>query len=807
MTLYLLKFNNYYNRIIKRINSINDVNEHVLAIIEHVTNFNPNDGISTKQIINYTGELPDYCVVCEPDGTINSQWFIIESVRTRSQQFEMTLYRDTISEWYDEIVNAPMFVEKATARIGDTAIFNSENMSYNQIKTSEKTLKDASQAAWIVGYLAKDAQFENPTISITLDNVVDAEYSSLDDYPYYKYNQDTPLYLADSINNEAFIFNYYTEQVGITMDAMEVGINTDGQIIKPKNTTTALNNVNGMYHSTYRVKKGYKLAAETPEVYQRVVNTTADLASRINWSDYTYAQANFNNISTIPYETALSENNKIIKVGNSYYQVKVTSNNNDYLTAAIPSTGALGITMKSITDQLTTLGNPTDPLYQMEINISSVYFELELTSVDSFTITIPTATNRTKCIDAPYDIFAIPFTSIFLKQGLSTSKYDLSDSSLCMKLAREIQKLAGSNLYDIQLLPFCPLDDSLFVTGVVDNIIAPVIHLNQLDELDYTLCTHQLSELITETRAVMLWIKNSNFTKRLKYPSIRVPKTDLEFKVANECDTYRLCSPNWNGCFEFSATKNMGVTGYRVDCSYKPINPYIRVAPIFNGLYGNIDNDARGLICGGDFSISQVSDAWLEYQRQNLNFQQIFDRRIENMEVNNSIQRQLEAWNVATGTIGAAAQAGLAGGMINPVGFGVGAAVGGVASLAGGLADIALNEQLRSEALDYTKDQFGYQLGNIKALPQSLTKVSSFNPNNKIFPILEYYTCTDIEKEALRNKIKYNGMTIMRIGTINEFIQPQPSYIKGKLIRLETIADDFHVVNTIADELFKGVFI
>ena len=35
---------------------------------------------------------------------------------------------------------------------------------------------------------------------------------------------------------------------------------------------------------------------------------------------------------------------------------------------------------------------------------------------------------------------------------------------------------------------------------------------------------------------------------------------------------------------------------------------------------------------------------------------------------------------------------------------------------------------------------------------------------------------------ALKNKIKYNGMTVMRIGTIREFLQQEKSYIKGKFI-------------------------
>ena len=58
-------------------------------------------------------------------------------------------------------------------------------------------------------------------------------------------------------------------------------------------------------------------------------------------------------------------------------------------------------------------------------------------------------------------------------------------------------------------------------------------------------------------------------------------------------------------------------------------------------------------------------------------------------------------------------------------------------------------------------------------------------------------------------------MTTMRIGTINEFIDNDWSYqdieskgyIKGKLIRLDTINDDYHIVNALSGELDKGVFI
>lgn len=307
--------------------------------------------------------------------------------------------------------------------------------------------------------------------------------------------------------------------------------------------------------------------------------------------------------------------------------------------------------------------------------------------------------------------------------------------------------------------------------------------------------------------SIVIWLESSNFTKYIG-PTITVPNNNIEFKVQNECDMYRLTSPNYNTSFEFSATKNNGVNSFRVDLAYKPITPYIHIAPLFSGLYGNITDDARGLICGGDFSLAQILDKWLEYQRNNKNFQDIFDRQIENLEVNNSVARRLEKVNVGAGAVSATVQGGMAGGMMGG-GFGAaaGAIAGGASSIVGGMADIRLNEKLRAEAIDYTKDQFGYQLGNIQAMPTGLTKISSFNPNNKIFPVLEYYTCTDVEKQALKNKIKYNGMTIMRIGTIQEFLQDSESYIKGKIIRIENLGENYAIANAIANEINQGVFI
>lgn len=112
----------------------------------------------------------------------------------------------------------------------------------------------------------------------------------------------------------------------------------------------------------------------------------------------------------------------------------------------------------------------------------------------------------------------------------------------------------------------------------------------------------------------------------------------------------------------------------------------------------------------------------------------------------------------------------------------------------------------QQEARSYAVDNFNYAMGNIQALPYGLTKSSALTYNNKLFPILEYYSCTDEEKEALKNKLKYDGMTVMRIGTINDLTTNGDTLVRGSIIRLN-ITDDNHMANEIYSEIIKGVYL
>lgn len=255
--------------------------------------------------------------------------------------------------------------------------------------------------------------------------------------------------------------------------------------------------------------------------------------------------------------------------------------------------------------------------------------------------------------------------------------------------------------------------------------------------------------------------------------------------------------------------KNRGVDYFTISYTYKPYQPFIQVSPNFKGLYGSDFNDARGLILGGDFSLAILSDAWANYEINNKNYQGMFNRQIENMETQHRYQRIQDIGNIITGAAQGATSGAISGAMIGG-GYGAitGAVVGGGASLAGGIIDYRINQALRSESIDYSRDLFGYQLDNIKALPYALTRVSAFNIKNKIFPFVEIYSTTVEEYKAVRAKIDYNGMTVGRIGTISDFLAPNDLfYIKGTLIRLEEIAEDSHLIFALSNELYKGVYV
>ena len=80
--LFILKYNNYYNRRLKKEESLADYMPFLCyqgpVRGEFLANFKPKDYISTEHEIIWMGEIPDYFIVCDGDtNEIKSRWFVI----------------------------------------------------------------------------------------------------------------------------------------------------------------------------------------------------------------------------------------------------------------------------------------------------------------------------------------------------------------------------------------------------------------------------------------------------------------------------------------------------------------------------------------------------------------------------------------------------------------------------------------------------------------------------------------------------------------------------------------------------------
>lgn len=806
MTIYVLSgFNNYYNRIVKKFNSLTDY-EPFITHFQSNYNFVPNDEVNTQVVLgsnvnNYDG-TGDYLLAVNEDNTneIASRWFIVESVKDRAGQFTLTLRRDLIADHYDQLLTAPMFIEKATLPISSSLIFNNEQMTYNQILKETHELKDNSECPWLVGYYAKNVSSLSGNIAAT--NVEQDGYvqipTPIENWDYYEYATNATPYVG-YITTGTYITNFEVSYSFYQKQNYKLKTNMFSYLtnVESTNTSGASIKFNGDY-----TQAGSRTYLDSVELsFKTFYPSWSTLAEYTKGYFYTHDADEVYNL--------LRFNNKVIRDSNGrFFEIKVSQLPQVSTTIKFES-GSMFNALSNVIMNTTNgetgskwfTGTPNASSFEGTFVTSNYSISIaEVTDINATQYNIPSTRNTTK--NVPYDIFAIPYGEIKVETNASGTEYIMTNSQLALDTAMSMIVDHPTEIYDIQLLPYCPLPELITANKT----------LTVQNENQYSFITGEGGET---NLGVIFNVNNSNFSINVPF-TVNRAQSSIERKINNETKKYRLSSPNYSNYFDFSAEKNGGISYFNVDVSLKPYTPYIHINPDFNLMYGYDSNSPRGLICGGDFSLTQVTNQWEQYQVQNKNYQNTFDRQIQNMEVTQKYQRVGEVVGAITGVGAGAAAGALAGSSIMPgIGTAAGALAGGVTSLAGGIADVAIGDKLRHEALDYTRDLFGYQLGNIQALPQTISKVSAFNLNNKIFPVLEIYEATEEEVQALVNKMAYNGMTVMVIGKLTDYfgndwsyngIESQ-GYIKGKLIKLETINDDYHIVNAISGELDKGVYI
>lgn len=848
VSIWPLRYNNYFNRVLKREKEVIDYEDYLIGSPFSNIDFKPNDGINTQIVLKpiEEGNIPDYILVV--DGTylnkdihIVSRWFVIDATRLRKDQYNLTLYRDTLADYYNYLRYSTFFAEKAPIRNDSPFIFNEENITLNQIKEREDLLMDETESAWIVGYMPSDnpppAEGEEtggykfkfsrkmkPDYTVnTLADFNNTYINTEDVYRFvhtYKYRVHGQRYNLGSTFD--FIFDRTTSEYKVSYP----GDNSALNLIKTD--VNSVDTAKQKYMNSLATNVEERIAIENYLGYEG--STAFDEAYMYDGKIiYEVSTRRYYKIKTnIAFDKTISQN--FLAVGTELF---------NKINAGTIELRELGIIGQSEADMFS---------YSFEGTYWQASIQLEELNDINIDKDIQISVDRQLLQDAPYSMFCIPVDKAYMKitrDGAPAVIRNTADKQTIYDFAVSLTRdLSGAGiLTDLQLLPYCPFREvSMRADSFAGSLGIIIEGESLLPGIDYQYTETYSEDPTPDTSGysegvIMFWCKNSTFSFEL------LPKNDIfgygfianpyDFeneweganypwtnKLWNETKKYRLSSPNYSSSFDFSPAKNGGVRSFTVDCTYKPFQPYIHVAPLFGGLYGDDFNDYRGLTCGGDFSLPQLNDAWATYERQNINYQKSFQRDIESMELHRK-------WSNASNIVGAltgAGQAGVMGGNVAGmlgadagVAAGAGLITGGL-SLIGGALDAGVSDILARDAMRLKQDQFGYQLGNIQALPNTLSKISAFTANNKIFPVLETYGCTQEELQAFINKLVYNGLTCMRIDTFESFLYDKEysetyipnglNYIKGQLVRTDwSLPEDYHVATVMSEELSKGVYV
>ena len=757
-------------------------------------NFNPNDGITAEVVYNIE-DLDyfdfDYLLVINENNNIESRWFIMDARRNLSGQFTITLRRDVVAETFNTNFrfNAPIYVEKGTLPDNDPFIVNSENFVVNQIKKEEILLKDNSNMGWIVGYFANNGSTGEittkpkaaPTNYTTVSNI--ASNTGISES---KLTQMFTGTIPFAVSDLSFVFGI-TSSDSIFPSKMEILVdnhlrNTSWNVFTAYAWNHAIGNTEILRNTV--VADNGRTYFENSNYATLKAALTAVINNQIPGEEY---------LTQFELNKLMAYQGQIVLISGRYYKINIINQGNSNHNEVI-----INENENTYFDNFTTALDLDSyyPDWEIYLNyqVANIQIDLSEQSTVGYKASIPASHNT--LIDAPYSMFIIPFTDEDYDFITSGTHQGIKKED-ALNVAFEIATALDAALYDLQLLPYCPEYETIFNDQ------------NDIDMRGTSTLENQYYSIIKDgdgvEKGLILFPRTSTFSLTI-YQTLNLHHSR---KIESNVDFYRLCSPNYNGVFEFNLAKDGGSVSYfEVDCTYKPYTPFIRVTPEFNFLYGSNFKDGRGLICGGDFTLPIIKEAWAGYQVQNKNFATIFSREIQNLEFNQSQERFKEAFSAGAGVIGSSAGGAMLGAKAGPWGAAAGAVVGAGAGIAGGAIDISMAEARRAEVKDYALDRFNLSLGNIRALPNSLSRVSSIVATNKVFPFIEYYTCTDEEIEAFENKIKYDGMTVGRIDYLSNFINSDTlQYFKGSLIRAVDIEEDNHFVETLYNEIAKGVYI
>ena len=778
MNILLLQFKNYFDRKIKKFDTISEYYSYQIGNTFSNINFIPGDGVTTELILNFdTATLgsPDYLLAAESD-TVFTRWFVMESERTRKGQTRFKLRRDLIAEEIEDIKGATSMVKKGYCEWGNPAFFNKEPITVNSISHGREFLIDQSASGWLVAYVPKHKDTES-----TWEDT-EVKFGTNKTEGQYEFASLSEAKKAMG-NNQAYISGTIETYFGssVARDELELTKYTfflqNGSYFGA-DTVSATDN-----HSRFYGNSKQWQAAATAGV--KAIYST--LGARMTPSTYTHKGYSSVTSTVAKYNGCTFKDTSTGLV----YKATVTINSmsvSDTYVAQNNLSDVYSIFLKAAQGVDSTVGcygpNALN-IYQAQIRTTGAtcyYVTVTYKQVSDSIYTWKISKTRRQTADAPYDCICMPYrtdglTASFKIDGVSKTV----DYNANMQLASNLSAYWGSSVYDVQLLPYCPVQD--------------LINPTTADGTTVTSATSGTNYTYDETSKTVVFYCNTINIKFTRPYTVSIANT----KENLICRNYKLVAPNFSKEYELPVIENDGINYFEITQTLIPYSPWVQVVPKFKNYNGVNLNDSKGLIVGGSLSITQTNSSWAEYLRTNSNYSQIFDSQMAYQEY----QQKNSLISAGLGAASGALTTGIGTGIMtaDPI---LGAAAGAVSGVAG-IADVITQAGMNKKTNEYTREQRSLQLGNIKNTPATISKVTSINSNFAVWPYIETSQATDKEFTIVEDYLKNYGMTINQVGKLGDFMN-NDYYCSADIIVAEDILGDANYKNQIKSEVSQGFF-
>lgn len=751
----------YYNPKYKYTNrSIIDISSDSNYVSKDYENIDSPDTINGHIIYKLSvGEnLPTYIF----DTETQRRWFVSGITQLRSGKFQISLLRDIISEG-----SSPWKTEEAYITAGLATDYNKYKtwgLPFTNTKVREERLNINGKSSFFIYYV----NTQTITANAIVESDLNIKYTLIPGVQQYDYEiqsfAEIPGYTninAGQLKNDIRLFYDFTAAF---YDSATSTYSTNNYSIAgweyPASAGTFTQNINDS-GSVYR--PGYPggnrtnyLRIDAPwtdVVMNNVNNSRTNLYSALNQWVNTYINSIQGQISTTDVDSLNAYVGKIIynSTEQKAYRLNLSTtsvvNRNTQITASDMSTFVSAV--RNINWPILNVGGV---IYDNVSTIGDTFFKGE----ERYSLYNYTLEEIGNAISLDFNLIAgqrkLPKSAVRCVNIVSNdtiTDFELTQAlMLAQTNALNLSEDTG-RILDVQFLPF---------------------------------------SIATEANS-NIKINNTNMTARFLDTDDYYYVNDLQdiTNINKETDSINIVSPSRASQFIFKQFNNNGNMLFETKITLKPYASVIYVRPSTQGLLISDWDDKNCLIINEDFSLTVVNSEWANYVYQNRNYENAFNRQIQGREIERGWERRIEEAQAKSDewtsrNISSQKAQSYTGNL--PIISGIAGAIGSAWQdqdyLNAAKVDREYNEALYQESIDIAKDNYKYQLDNLKSQPNIPSKVTTIDCKFLDGIYLEFYSTNPSELTAIRNFYKYNGNRIDAYGT---FAQYYGWFVRGKIIK------------------------